>query len=383
MKTPVDITKAVLRRLAKTWHLDATGTVDNWPYNIPLGSRAAAELAADFPATRELVQTLRDWAGANGLAVADGNRRVQGTTQPIPTHVTVDDADVAAQLVGKEWVDRLKRGRTRGAVLVGRYPDCPDVAKAVRLVDAWSDVDFELLQAVSDWFTTNTASGLTPRQVPVPGVHAKWLNTGRPVVELLVGKPLELAERHPPRIHFTYLDSTHLAAGGRRFDSATVGDTVDIAYKPDIVLISENKDTAINFPSLEGAVAVEGGGFGGSTAAQLEWIVNAPLVVYWGDIDAEGYEILNGYRRNGIAAISILMDIETLRRYTAWGTDLDKNGRAIKTREPKALTSLTDEERGAYVAVCSGSAGLPLRVEQEHIPLQDARFAVLRLSTHG
>ncbi len=382
MKTPADITTAVRGRLQKTWHLDATGSGSNWAHTIALGSLTATQLAADFLATREHVQALRDWAGANDIAVTDARRRVKGTIQPIPTHVTVADIDTAARLAGKEWIDRLKRGRTRGGVLAARYPGCDKIAKAVRLVDSWSDVDFELLQTVSDWFTTHTAVGLTPRQVPIPGVHAKWLNTGRPVVELLVGKPLELAQRHPPRIHFTYLDPDHLASGARRFDSATVGDTIDIAYKPSIVIISENKDTAINFPAIAGAIAVEGDGFAASNAAQFEWIANAPLVVYWGDLDAEGFEILDGYRRNRVPAVSILMGIETLRTHAPWGTTLDKAGRAIKTRAPKPLPTLTYDERAAYAAVCAGGS-LPPRLEQERVPLKDAHAAVLRLSTSG
>jgi hypothetical protein len=376
MKGPAEITGVVQRRLERTWHLDAAGGGDNWPYTIALGSLTAEQLSADFSATRQQVQNLREWAGENGLIVTDTNRRVHGTTQPMPTHVTVADVDIAARLAGAGWVGRVGRGRTRGELLADRYPGCGTIAKVVRSVDTWSDVDFELLQTVADWFASNTATGLTPRQVPVPGVHAKWLNTGRPVVELLVGKPLELAERHPPRVHFTYLTPAHLVAGGRRFDSATVGDTDSIAYRPQIVIISENKDTAVNFPPLDGAVAVEGNGFGGSTAAQFDWVTAAPVVIYWGDIDADGFEILDGYRNGGIPALSVLMDLETLRSYGAFGTDLDKNGRIIEKREPRALTRLTDDERAAYEAVCSGREGLPLRLEQERIPLEQARALI-------
>jgi hypothetical protein len=380
VKSPADISRVVLARLQRTWHLDATGSGCNWPHTIALGSYSSAELAAEFPATRERIQALREWASANDLALTDGNRRVQGTTQPIPTHVTIADVDTAARLSGKPWVDRLQRGRTRGATLANRYPGCPNVPKAVRLTDSWHEVDFVLLQTVSDWFTSNRAAGLTPRQVPVPGVHAKWLNTGRPVVELLIGRSLELLARHPARIHFTYLDPDHLAAGGRRFDSATVGDTNAVAYEPDIVIITENKDTAINFPATTQAIIVEGDGFGGSTAARFRWIVDAPLVVYWGDIDAEGFEILDGYRRDGIPAASILMDPNTRRAYAAWGTNIDKDGQPIKVRTPKPLPTLNNEERVAYAAACSGDDGLPLRIEQERIPLEEARCSVLRIA---
>jgi hypothetical protein len=63
-----------------------------------------------------------------------------------------------------------------------------------------------------------------------------------------------------------------------------------------VVVISENKDTAIHFPELAGGLIVEGVGRGGRTVASFPWIREAPLVVYWGDMDRDGYEILNGYR---------------------------------------------------------------------------------------
>ncbi|WP_223884566.1 DUF2220 domain-containing protein [Micromonospora craniellae] len=70
-------------------------------------------------------------------------------------------------------------------------------------------------------------------------------------------------------MHFTYLDPAHLAAGGRRHDSVTIGDRAQPVYQPRVVIISENKDTAIHFPALDGAVSVEGVGRGGRTIAAL------------------------------------------------------------------------------------------------------------------
>ena len=144
---------------------------------------------------------------------------------------------------------------------------------------------------------TSLARGLTPRQVPIPGVHAKWLQAHRAAVLALTGlDDLGLLANHPARIHFTYLDPDHRADGRRLHDSATVGDTFTPAYQPEVVVISENKDTAIHFPELAGGLIVEGVGRGGRTVASFPWIREAPLVVYWGDMDRDGYEILNGYR---------------------------------------------------------------------------------------
>jgi len=378
VKSPTDITKRIEQRLRTSWHLDVAGDAVNWPIDIPIGAVPATDLTTDFSAILQQVRALRDWADAHGLGVRDGNRRVHGTTQPIPTHITVPDLDIAAAACGTEWTGRVARGRNRVGVLRDRYPDCgPHIAFVVRGVESYSDLDFSLLLMVADWFRTNTADGLTPRQVPVPGVNAKWLNTGQPIVEILAGRPLNLAPRHAARIHFVYLDANHLATGGRRFDSATVGDTMHPAYNPEVVVITENKDTAIHFPATPGGIAVEGEGAGGSTAARLDWLVNAPLIIYWGDVDADGFEILDGYRRDGVPAVSILMDIDTYRAYGTWGTFHYPNGQEISPRKPKDLANLTDSERDAYLAVCSPRAGLPPRIEQERIPLRVAHQALL------
>jgi hypothetical protein len=62
-------------------------------------------------------------------------------------------------------------------------------------------------------------------------------------------------------------------------------------------------------------VRVEGGGFGGAAAAALPWLIDAPLLVYWGDIDAAGFEILDGSRTDGVPAASMLMDMTTFEQY--------------------------------------------------------------------
>lgn len=372
MKTVADLEMTIERRLTRTWHRDIGGAEANWPYQISLGQPTSVELEADFAIWSRQTAVIRDWALRHETTVGFRDRRVHGTTQPFPITVTVPDIATAAEICGPEWVQRVARNEIRINELRERFPCCTEHPKVLRLVDSYTDLDFGLLLDVAAWFNVNSAVGMTPRQVPVPGVHAKWLNTHGPALETLIGRSLELARRHPARIHFTYLDPVHLASGGRRHDSASVGDTMAPAYRPDVVIIVENKDTAIHFPAVPGGIAVEGDGFGGSTAAAFDWIARAPSLYYWGDIDAEGFEILAGYRRDGLAVTSILMTSDTYEAYAAWGTNTLPNGERIRRRQPKDLPDLTAEERLAYHAVCQPSDGLPLRVEQERIPLDVA-----------
>jgi hypothetical protein len=242
-----------------------------------------------------------------------------------------------------------------------------------------SDLDFELLCRAADWFATRSGAGLTPRQVPVEGLHAKWLNTRQHLVARLAGRDgLDLLPPHPARIHFTYLDPTHRASAGRVHDSATVGDATTLAYRPSIVVISENKDTAIHFPPIPGAVSIEGVGRGGATLAAFDWVRDADCLIYWGDMDADGLEILDGFRAAGLAARSLFMDVDSYTRWSRYGTNLDPKGQPLKVRTPAATRYLTDAEHELYLLLCDPSFTGHRRVEQERIPLAVAASAVLR-----
>jgi hypothetical protein len=377
VKTPTQVSADIRRRLGNSWHRAAAGIDDAWPHRFPLGAAGRAELEGDFGAFQQATFTWREWADAHAVTLIDTTRRVSGTTQLIPTHTDVASIDVAAAICGPEWVERLRRGRERAAVIADRYPKLPDVAAVVRQVDSFSPVDFALLCEAADWFSSNSAVGLTPRQVPVPGLHAKWLNTRQSLVAILAGiDDLGLLPPHPGRIHFTYLDPAHRAAGGRRQDSATVGDRMSPAYQPRVLVISENKDTAIHFPELPGGISMEGEGKGARAPAAFDWVRDCPLLVYWGDMDADGFEILDGYRAAGLPLVSILMDLATYEAYEAFGTWTDPKGVTLTAAPRRPLPHLTDAERELYSRLTEPDWPRVRRVEQEKIPLDVARTAL-------
>jgi hypothetical protein len=209
-------------------------------------------------------------------------------------------------------------------------------------------------------------------------VHAKWLNTHHRLVALLAGKDnLQLLPRHPPRIHFTYLDPTHRAAGGRRHDSTTVGDTMTPAYQPTVIVISENKDTALHFPAVRGGISVEGEGFGASAIASITWIRACPQLFYWGDLDAAGFAILDGFREAGLAVESLLMSREDYEAYERFGTPIDARGNTIPPGRRRTLPHLIEDEARLYGCLTDPAWQRHRRIEQEKIPLGVARDVLL------
>jgi hypothetical protein len=373
VKTPEQVQEEIRRRLSNTWHGDASGRGSSWPHQFSLGSPAKSALETDFSRYQRAALAWRDWAAARGVTLTDATRVVHGTTQQIPTHLDIPDADTAARLCGQEWTQRLKRGRARAAELNRRFPAIQDVARMTRLADRYTDADFELLCKAGEWFARNSASGLTPRQVPIPGFHAKWLNTHQSAVAALAGIPdLGLLPPHPARLHFTYLDPDYIASGHRRHDSATVGDGMTPVYLPTVIVISENKDTALHFPFVRRGISVEGMGSGGGTAASIVWLRDCPNLFYWGDIDAAGFEILNGFREAGLAVTSMLMDTATYDEYERFGTTTDVRGNVIQAGKRRALPYLTDAERRLYEDMTDPAWQRFRRIEQERIPLATA-----------
>jgi hypothetical protein len=123
--------------------------------------------------------------------------------------------------------------------------------------------------------------------------------------------------------------------------------------------------------------ALPAGFEGASTLARIGWLKACPSVFYWGDIDAAGFEIVNRFRANGIDATTILMDRNTFEEHEVFGASTDKNGKPLARSVRKALQHLTQLEQDLYSDLTDPTWPRVRRVEQERIPLDLARQAVL------
>ena len=343
------------------WHMLWRGVHDRLPTGVEIVRKPVTirGVASDFPATLHA-----DLDGAVTL--------IRGTrTCAEPWSVDIDRARAVASAL-----------RSANAVLT------PATLRAVYRLRA---IDVEVLINAVTWLRQHLdASTWTLRQLPVPGMHTKWLETHGALLRDVAGRDVRQEVR--PRlavIHLTYVDPDHAASGRRRHDAWTTGDVHDVAYRPRAVLVVENRDSRLWFPPVTDTIVVEGGGKAAAALlASVHWIRAADHVIYWGDIDADGYAILNQFRAalaeptlDGAPAkpvTSILMKATDLHHYSRHGVNHDKAGRPIKP-SPQPLPYLTETETLAYNTITTAGPTPFRRIEQEAIPLADAVTCMLQI----
>ncbi|MFX0539767.1 Wadjet anti-phage system protein JetD domain-containing protein [Ornithinimicrobium sp. Y1847] len=382
MKT-VDDTKGRVR----TW-LDR-----NLVTTVADGDESGLTVGLDAPTGQALQD---EWADVHGwargwrntaAALPDGVRvdwvvrKLGPTRQELPHRLVLDTVDGAAGWVGGHHPGTLDRARTRWADLTEAFPDTADV-KVLRVVMGWDQVDVDLLLSAAQWFADNRVvdDTWTPRQVPVPGLHAKWLDaTGRrTLIEQLAGIPTVRLRARPVQARVTYLDPAHAATGRRRWDLITAGDTYQVPYDVKVVVVVENRDTAFYFPpEVPGGVLVLGNG--DAAVSLLETALpslGSPPLIYWGDIDAEGLRIVARLRTRGHVVDTILMDLPTYDRFKEFGTSVDQHGKTLRAGDPTPPDGLTTGEADLYNLLTSTDLESHRRVEQERIPLDHAVTAI-------
>ena len=135
---------------------------------------------------------------------------------------------------------------------------------------------------------------------------------------------------------------------------------------PDVttVFVVENEVTYLAFPDVANAIVVFGSGFALTALEDLPWL-HGKEIVYWGDIDAHGFDILNRLRGRFESVRSMLMDADTLLAHTEqWVVE--------PTPTSRVLPYLAADEASLYRDLVEGLHGPSIRLEQERV-----RFSLL------
>lgn len=187
--------------------------------------------------------------------------------------------------------------------------------------------EWEELTLVCEHFLSQPRPGCYVRQLPIR-VHTKFIEEHRGILQVLLDHLLPASSVNPQASDFEgryFLKTPESLVRLRFLDPAlTVGGLDDLAVplsrfqalglRCRTVFIVENLMTFLAFPEVEGAVCVWGSGFQAVKLGGAAWL-REPRVLYWGDIDRAGFEILAGVRKALPRTESLLMDRDTWRRH--------------------------------------------------------------------
>jgi len=337
---------------------------------VPLRPPSEREARADQAAAQSWAREWLTWPVSDGADVEWASRewRTVGR-QRLPVRLHLRDPDAVAAFVGgraaAEWTRLRDRAATIRDHLHGADPAA--LATAIRRHAAtligYGDREFDQVLAAAAWVIGEHVRGLRPRQLPIRGVDSKWFGAHRSVVSALAATSgvddLGIVDADP-LVRVRVLDPSLLPGGPLDF-AAPVAQLQLLALAPRGAFVFENLESVLAMPAWPGAIAIHGSGYAVGRLRDVPWLARTP-VVYWGDVDSNGFAILHQLRAHHDDVRSALMDEETLRAHSdLW---------VVESQPARGrFAHLTESEERTLAAL---RAAGDVRLEQERVPWQTA-----------
>lgn len=227
----------------------------------------------------------------------------------------------------------------------------------------------DLLKVVS-YFVENPYPDLYIRELPIE-VHTKFIERNKSIIrELLdiVIAPYVYEEENDfeKRFNLKYVESivririldkevASSCFNGVNDVSIPVSQFCDLQLPISNVFVVENQINFLTFPLVKNSIVIWGKGYAVSAIKESAMLKSSTLY-YWGDFDAQGFEILSQFRGYFPQTESLLMDKLTFDKYF----ENDKGTHSKVTID----LNLTKEEYSLYNYIRTNK----LRLEQEKIP---------------
>ena len=247
---------------------------------------------------------------------------------------------------------------------VYRYPN-----KVMDNHKVWGD-----LLKVCSYFKGNPKPQLYIRELPIQ-VGTKFIERNKGIIkELLDIIIAEFANTDETRfetrfnlrfdelvVRFRVLDKamSQVLFSGIDDLSVPISQFREVEIPVEAIYIVENKMNMLTFPPIKKSIVVWGHGFGVDVLKDVAWL-KSKKIFYWGDLDAQGLQILSEIRTHFPQVESFLMDRETF--------DLYNEGEVGTETNVEKVMCLTPEEKELFDFLKSGN----YRLEQEKIPFEYA-----------
>ena len=237
---------------------------------------------------------------------------------------------------------------------------------------------WESIIKVCKYFKNCPKPNLYIRELPA-NVHTKFIETNQTIIsellDVIIQNHVNLNEREfekrfnlkfrEPLVRFKILDKDISQSFFSNLDDISIPVSQFESMKLPLrqVLIVENKTTlytTLTLPKMDKTIAIFGQGNAVTNIQNAKWL-NDINVLYWGDIDVHGFEMLSRIRKYFKHTQSVLMDKITFDKY--FEKDFGK-----PTTDTTTL-NLTDNERELYNILKTNN----WRLEQEKIPVDHVK----------
>lgn len=292
-------------------------------------------------------------------------------TQDLPTSIYFDTENDYLKFLGKKNEAELFVGIV--SKITVSFPGLKEwiIKNPIKVIQY--QTEWESILKVCRYFKQSPKPNLYIRELPI-NVHTKFIERNQSVIkdllDILISDYNNKGEKQfekrfnlkyaEPQVRFKILDKEVSQKYFSGIDDVSIPvsqfEALDLPVEK--VIVFENKTTfytALTLPKMDKAIALFGSGFSVSNLKNVYWFKDKALL-YWGDIDAQGFEILSQFRCYFPQTKSILMNKITFENFF-------ENDSGTPTNISVQL-NLTDEEQQLYDILKTNN----WRLEQEKIP---------------
>jgi len=294
-------------------------------------------------------------------------------TQSLPISIYFDTEKDFLKYLGRE--KEVEKFIIEWEIIVSTFTELKDwviqnPTKIIHHQGRW-----ESILKVCSFFKNCPKPNLYIRELPI-NVHTKFIESNQGItaelLEIIIGTHINRDEREfekrfnlkyrEPLVRFKVLDKSISQSHFSNLDDIAIPvsqfENLKLPLKK--VLVVENKTTlytTLTLPKMEETIAIFGQGNAVTNIQNSKWINDVPIL-YWGDIDVHGFEMLSRIRKYFPHTKSVLMDKATFEKFF-------ENDSGKPTTDTTEL-NLTDDERKLYNLLKINN----WRLEQEKIPLE-------------
>lgn len=374
--TPQDIRARALRHWnSYAYHRNCLSCAPWQALEIPFGKPGGRELLTDFA---DIGKSLHELQASAKTTLGYGYRidfepiaHRQLGEQHLPSRIYFETEQDFLRFIGK-----LREATQFKQLAQQTLERHPALAKVLHDKPRWLLDNLEAwnkLLGVVAWFIAHPRPDIFIRQIDLPGIDSKFIEQHKIQLTVLLDAllPSSTIEREAKSferryglrfdqhlIRFRLLDIS-IAVSGLTDITLPLAEFCRLELPLKYVFITENKVNGLAFPVFPESMVIFSLGYGVGSLAEANWL-KTKRIIYWGDLDTHGFEMLSRFREIFPHVESMLMD----------NTTLVKN-RTLCVTEASPVKNipsfLTNTEHSTFNALLSPD-GIALRLEQERIP---------------